>query len=202
MAENKKSFILYTDYIHSIELLSDADAGALFKHLLQYVNDKNPETDNAMVKLAFEPIKQQLKRDLKQWDEIRSKRSEAGKASAEKRKQNQQVSTSVESVQQTSTNPTVTVTVTDTVNVTVTDIVKRKERFKEKVAAFKERYSTDMLKMFFEYWSEHSENGKKMRFEKETVFDISRRLATWANRERGFKPKSENIPANLIDGDL
>ena len=65
MAENKKSFILYCDIIHTIEKLDDVDAGKLFKHVLRYVNDMNPETDHLITQIAFEPIKQQLKRDLK-----------------------------------------------------------------------------------------------------------------------------------------
>jgi hypothetical protein len=43
MAKNKKSFVLYCDLIHTIEKLSNEQAGELFKHILRYVNDKDPE---------------------------------------------------------------------------------------------------------------------------------------------------------------
>jgi len=125
MADNKKSFVLYCDIIKTVEILPNETAGELFKHLLSYVNDEEPQTDNMLVKLAFEPIKQQLKRDLEKWEEIKVKRSEAGKRSAAKRnknQQNQQVLTSVESVEQTPTNPTVNDNVNVTVNVNVNDI--------------------------------------------------------------------------------
>jgi hypothetical protein len=85
MAKDKKSFILYSDAIHTVEKLSDTDAGQLLKHLLRYVNDQNPTTDNALVEIAFEPIKQQLKRDLVKFEDVKVKRSEAGKAGATKR---------------------------------------------------------------------------------------------------------------------
>jgi uncharacterized phage protein (TIGR02220 family) len=85
MAKDKKSFILYADSIHTIEKLSDADAGQLLKHLMRYVNDQNPVTDNPLVDIAFEPIKQQLKRDLVKFEDVKVKRSEAGKAGASKR---------------------------------------------------------------------------------------------------------------------
>lgn len=78
MAEGKKSFVLYCDMKHTVELLDDTLAGKLFKHLLRYVNDEDPETDDILVKIAFEPMKQQLKRDLKDWEITRAKRSEAG----------------------------------------------------------------------------------------------------------------------------
>jgi hypothetical protein len=73
MAKDKKSFVLYCDIIHTIEQLTDEQAGHLFKHVLQYVNDQNPQTDNVITKIAFEPIKQQLKRDLNKYEQIRER---------------------------------------------------------------------------------------------------------------------------------
>jgi hypothetical protein len=77
--EGKKSFVLYTDQREVFEELSDEDAGKLIKHIFSYVNDENPETDHKLIRLAFLPIKTQLKRDLKMWDEKKHLRSEAGK---------------------------------------------------------------------------------------------------------------------------
>jgi hypothetical protein len=85
MAKDKKSFILYSDIIYNVEKLSDIEAGQLLKHLLRYVNDQNPTTENPLVEIAFEPIKQQLKRDLVKFEDVKGKRSEAGKAGAIKR---------------------------------------------------------------------------------------------------------------------
>jgi hypothetical protein len=82
MAENKNSFILYTDLISTVSILSDTDAGKLFKTILQYVNDQNPEPTDMVTKIAFEPVKQQLKRDLRKWEDKQQKRSEAGKKGA------------------------------------------------------------------------------------------------------------------------
>jgi hypothetical protein len=79
MAENKKSFILYSDLLHTIDLMPDENAGKLFKHILKYVNDLNPEADDLITKLSFEPIKQQLKRDLCKWEDKSINRSESGR---------------------------------------------------------------------------------------------------------------------------
>jgi hypothetical protein len=65
--EGKKSFILYCDLIHSIEELTDEQSGRLFKIILQYVNDQNPKIEDQILKVAFSPIKLQLKRDLEEW---------------------------------------------------------------------------------------------------------------------------------------
>lgn len=79
MASGKKSFVLYCDLIHTVDLLDDVLAGKLLKHLLRYVNDENPETDDPILKIAFEPIKRQLKRDLQDWEVIKKDRSNSGK---------------------------------------------------------------------------------------------------------------------------
>lgn len=83
MAEEKKSFILYCDIIHTINKLSDDQAGKLFKHILKYVNDLNPEAEDIVTEIAFEPIKQALKRDLLKYEKEKEKLSEAGKKGAE-----------------------------------------------------------------------------------------------------------------------
>ncbi len=111
MADNKKSFILYCEWESTFNMLSDEKAGQLIKYIFDYVNDKNPTSSNDLLNVAFEPIKQQFKRDLIKWEDIRKKRSAAGKASANKRKQNQQVLTNANKRQQTPTNPTVDVDV-------------------------------------------------------------------------------------------
>lgn len=76
MATDKKSFLIYCDIIHTVEQLTDEQAGDLFKHLLRYVNDLNPQSDSVITKIAFEPIKQALKRDLDKYESIRKRNSD------------------------------------------------------------------------------------------------------------------------------
>ena len=73
MAEDKKSIVVYADWINSFEELEDAEAGRLIKHFFRYVNDKNPEPPDRLTKLLFEPIKQTLKRDLVKYEDKREK---------------------------------------------------------------------------------------------------------------------------------
>jgi hypothetical protein len=126
MAKDKKSFILYADLIKSIEHLTNEEKGILFNHLLLYVNDKNPILEDRLILTAWKPIELQLKRDLIKFEEVKIKRSEAGKRSAELRalkndEQNLTNSTSVDFDEQSSTNPTVNDNVNVNVNVTVND---------------------------------------------------------------------------------
>lgn len=124
MAAGKKSFILYADLIGTVEQMPDNKAGLLFKTILQYVNDQNPEVKDLLVKVAFEPVKLQLKRDLVKWEKQHNQRVEAGIKSAEKRKEslneNQRPLTTVDDritpVNEKEHPSTVNVTATVTVN--------------------------------------------------------------------------------------
>ena len=81
----KKSFLLYTDQREVFEELSDEDAGKLIKHIFAYVNDEDPTTEDKLLKVAFLPIKTQLKRDLKTWENKQEQRKDAAKKSVESR---------------------------------------------------------------------------------------------------------------------
>jgi len=58
----------------------------------------------------------------------------------------------------------------------------RKEWLKKGLEPFLEKYGKEMLNSFYLYWTEGDKTGKKMRFESEKFFDISRRLVTWHSR--------------------
>ena len=72
------------------------------------------------------------------------------------------------------------------------DIETRKKLFSAKVIIeAKDKYDKSMINDFIEYWSEHGENDRKMRFEKEKVFGISRRLSTW--HKRSYKKDDQKL---------
>lgn len=128
MAEDKKSFVGYNDWESTFNLLTDEEAGKLIKHFFAYVNDKEPILDDRLLQISFEPIKLQLKRDLKKYETVRKKRSESGKKGGLKSaelKQNQAKEASASSAIENKANQAVTDTVT--VNVNDTDILLKKE---------------------------------------------------------------------------
>jgi len=57
-------------------------------------------------------------------------------------------------------------------------------RFKSEVFEFFEKYPEQMLNKFCNYWTEKNKSKTKMRFELEKTFEISRRLVTWASRDK------------------
>lgn len=66
------------------------------------------------------------------------------------------------------------------------NILKRELEFKQKVFEFKD-YSEEMLELFFNYWSQHGENDRKMLFEKKPSFEMSKRLVTWEKNNKKYE---------------
>lgn len=64
---------------------------------------------------------------------------------------------------------------------------ERKIKFEQSLFKYIDLYGDVMIVEFIDYWTESSQTGNKMRFEKEKVFDFSRRLKTWKSRQ--FKSK-------------
>jgi len=145
MAENKKSFVLYTDTFGLIKQLPDDVAGRLLKHIYSYVNDENPITDELLLNIAFEPIKAQLKRDLVKWETQLKQRSEAGKKSAEQRaltKSNER-SISFNEIQR---NPTDNVSVSVNDNVITTEIINFDDAVN--ICLFSEQWKEDIERLY------------------------------------------------------
>lgn len=65
-----------------------------------------------------------------------------------------------------------------------TDLESRKLAFKRTLGPYLQAYGAEMLKEFFEYWTEPNKSGTKFRQEMEKAWDLNRRLRTWAKREK------------------
>jgi hypothetical protein len=208
MAEDKKCFLLYADLIHTIEKMPDDKAGSLFKHILAYVNDLNPITEDLIIQLTFEPIKQQLKRDLAKYEIVKTDKSNGGKLGNLKRWHKDLYDKvvgnelDIEKAFEIATNrkashtdgvqslPIASVAVNDSVNVNdsvINNIDKRKINFATSLKPFLDLYGKEMLNDFYFYWTEHGEKDKKMRYEKQTSFDVRLRLRNWSKRNNSFE---------------
>jgi hypothetical protein len=121
MAENKKSFVLYTDQIGIFQKLTNEQAGLLIKHIFSYCNDEDPEGD-FITDLAFESIKQQLKRDLVKYEKRADNSRENGKLGGRPKKPNKPSGLNNNPAKPKKPD-TVNVTVNDNVTVNVNDNV-------------------------------------------------------------------------------
>jgi hypothetical protein len=197
MAENKKSFVLYSDSQGLVNQLPDDVAGRLLKHIYAYVNDENPTTDELLLNIAFEPIKMQLKRDLIKYEKKREQWSEAGKKSAEQRaltksNESQRTLTNVNSVATVSTvNDNVNVNVnviSKDINIPIWDLFLAYGKEKEpsvKISALKHKYDAWVV------------NGWKNGNDKPIKNWKSALLQTLAYIEKEQKPKDNHIPLRI-----
>ena len=62
--------------------------------------------------------------------------------------------------------------------------LSRKKDFYNSLVPFVEKYGREMIRAFFDYWSEMNKSQTKMRFEQQPTWEVSKRLATWAKREK------------------
>lgn len=86
-------------------------------------------------------------------------------------------------------------------------IDNRKLKFAESLKPFLEAYGKEMLNDFYLYWTEHGEDDKKFRQEKEKSFSVKQRLERWSKNnfnqpkqqknEFEFRNESEMNPQEL-----
>lgn len=185
MAKDKKSFVLYCDIIHTIEQLSDEQAGHLFKHVLYYVNDLNPDTDNVITKIAFEPIKQQLKRDLVRYEKIRERNSLSARmrwdANACERMPND-----AKNADNDNDND-------NDINIVLDQKVKKPKRFSKPPVDDVRQYMAelsmnDMSQRFVDYYES---NGWKVG--KNPMKDWKAAVRTWKQQNNDKQPKQESF---------
>lgn len=162
MAKNKKSFVGYCDWDNIFQMLSDEEAGRLIKHLFAYVNDKSPTLEDRMLTIVFEPIRLQLERDLTKYEEVKKKRSEAGRkggapvgnTNAKKTSKTSNCLKKQAKQAKQADNVNDTVTVTDTVN----DISIYSEKNADDINAEK----TDVYP-FDDFWDDYDKKVDKVK---------------------------------------
>jgi len=74
---------------------------------------------------------------------------------------------------------------------------KREDAFKLDVSIFSGKYPEEMIQKFYNYWTEKNKSKTKMRFELEKVFEISKRLATWASRDKDIINSGKKVLITL-----
>ena len=85
----KDSFILYTEQKEVINKLSDEQAGKLIKAIYEYGETGQMPKLDTLLEIVIIPFKQNIDRNADKYEEIKQKRSLAGKKGAKIKKQKQ-----------------------------------------------------------------------------------------------------------------
>lgn len=189
----KKSFILYSDIHDILQVLSDEEAGKLFKAIASYnLTGEKAETDNRVVNVILTIVTAQLERNKQKYQQICTQRSSAGRKGSEKRWKKQETKPEEQkTVKETSTEAgteTAPETAPETTLKTTPSqrreerITKSKEHFIKDMEAYADKYDRQMLNDFFRYWTELNPSHTKMRYEMQKTWETGKRLATWSKK--------------------
>lgn len=198
----RDSFLFYKEWKDAIADLPNDVRLEIYEAIIEYgVSGKLPML-KPIANVAFNFIKTGIDRNFEKYNEAVRKRKEAGHkgglAKAINAKQ------SVANVANGSNAKQDVANVDDNDNVNDNDskdntpdgvskkdaakaaTLKRKDDFGNSLVPFIGKYGKEMVRAFFEYWSELNKSGTKMRFEMQKTWEVGKRLATWAVNETNY----------------
>ncbi len=209
----KDSFVFRKEWKDAISGLPDEVRLEIYEAIIEYGTTGKSSDLKPMAMLALNLAKVTLDRDAERYEEKRKKRSEAGK----KHKGNQYTKKNgtngtngtkwnkMEQMEQNGTNGTDSVSVYESSNedekkppeggkkdaaIAAALLEGRKRDFYNTLIPFVSQYGKEMVREFFDYWTEPNKSNTRMRFELERTWEISRRLALWVRRDNQFSRKN------------
>lgn len=189
--EGKNSAVIYCDVIHTVEKMKDVDAGKLFKHFLRYINDQNPEPPSSIVEIVFEPMKQQLKRDLKKWKTKSIKNAEIAKDRWDKVRKDANALNGTKKDAKSTDNVNVTVNVTDNVN--EIKVYRQFAHLKISIEEFDQLHSLGYSKEDINSILDAIENYKKNSNYKSLFLTAKK----WLEKEKNYAKKENEKPSKV-----
>lgn len=188
----RESFIFYRSFYDAIKDLPRDIQSEIYTAIMEYSLYGN-ETDN------LKPVARSIFTLIKPQIDVNNKRFQNGRKGGRPKPNNNQTETKEEpNNNQTETKPKPNVN--DNVNDNKETLLKgrvkkaaaiaatlsRKDAFGQSLIPFVGKYGKDMIRAFFDYWSEMNKSCTKMRFEQQPTWEIAKRLATWASKDKQF----------------
>ena len=183
MAENKKGFVLYADQKLIFDDLTNEEAGTLIKHIFSYVNDENPVLTDRLIDMAFKPIKLQLKRDLVKYETVRERNS----VNARKRWD----ATASSGIPNDTKNADIDKGIDKDKDKDINSIDIRKLKFADTLKPFLDKYGKEMIRKFYDYWTEPNKSNTKFKQELQKTWDVKRRLDSWSSNNFDNKKQQQ-----------
>lgn len=74
------------------------------------------------------------------------------------------------------------------------ELEKKQRQFYQSLVPFVNEYGKEMIRAFYDYWSEPNKSGTKIRWELEKTWDLKKRLDRWRlNEDKFSKGKKEEV---------
>lgn len=77
---------------------------------------------------------------------------------------------------------------------------KKKKAFADSLVPFVDTYSREMIRSFYDYWSETNISNTKMRWEMEKTWNLNLRLKRWQKNDKS-KPLKGSVPTKPLSED-
>jgi len=218
----RSSFVFYKDWKEAIKGLPDDIRLEIYDSITGYAFGDNIEGLKPMAAIAFNFMKTTIDRDIERYMSIAERNRNNGKNGGrpKKPKITQNNPNNPVGFLETQNNPNnpdgnIVITINDAINNNIKEkptivgkkknpdgftpaqiLDKRKKKFMDDCAKFVDIYGREMVRAFFDYWTEPNKSLTKMRFELEQTWDLKRRFTTWANNEGKFNKtaKTEEQP--------
>ena len=201
----KDSFVFYKEWKDAIADLPNDVRLEIYEAIIEYGTSGKLPVLKPIANVAFNFIKTGIDRNSEKYNEVLERRREAGRkgglAKANNVKQDVANLANASDAKQDVANLAVNVNDNDIIENTTNVVskkdaaraatLKRKEEFRASLFEFENSYHASTLSAFFNYWSELNKSGTKMLFEMKPTWELSKRLATWASREKPQRPNTD-----------
>ena len=199
---DKDSFVFRKEWRDAISGLPDEVRLEIYEAIIEYGISGKSSDLKPMAMLAFNFAKTALNKDLRKYEQVCKKRSDAANKRWERYK-----------CIQIHTNDT-NASDNDCDNDIKSDNIKkeskkkkdaahaaallkeRKEDFYNSLIPFVTQYGKYMIRAFFDYWSEFNKSNTKMRYELERTWEVGKRLRACASKENQFYSKGNGTKNN------
>ena len=210
----KKSFLIYDDWGDLVETLPDEDKGRVFSALFRFsATGEVSDLSNPAADMLLKVMVKQLRDDKEKYDRKCEKNKENsakrfidgyrtisndndGYRTMTDKDKDKELDKDKEKDSLKEKEKTI---LTDGKKESEKVVVAaeaatsaRKEKFYTSLVPFVDKYGKDMIREFFDYWSEMNRSKSKMRFEQQSTWELALRLKTWADREK--IPKKDGNP--------
>ena len=72
------------------------------------------------------------------------------------------------------------------------ETIERRTKFYQSLIPYVQRYGKDMIRQFYDYWSEMNKSKSRMRWEGEKTWELERRLEYWSRRDNSYNRNGTN----------
>lgn len=186
----RDSFVFYRSFFEALQDVPIEERACIYDAICAYsLNDIEPKLTGMQLAI-FKLIRPNIDSNKRKYENGKKGASFGKKGGRPKKDNPSQTPTKPQDNPSQTRNVDVDDNVDDDVDINKEKIEKEKnislldrtQKFKDELTPFVEQYGKDMIRAFFDYWSEPNKAKTKMRYEMQKTWDVSGRLRTWERR--------------------